>query len=406
MTSPETTIVETTAAETSSALLAGAKVAFVGRLAGMAKRDAVRLARQQGALVLDAPDASATILVIGEDGLPVRYEAGHGDLDELWPPEVHAAAEAGRIEVLTESQFWQRLGVVEADDQVRRLYTPAMLADLLSVPVSVIRRWQRRGLIRPVREVRRLAYFDFQEVATARRLAGLLAAGISPQRIEKQLLSLRRVLPNVERPLAQLSAIVEGRDILLRQGDGLIDAGGQMRFDFERRDFEKRCQEPFPAPDTSSSVVSSADDLLHLAEQYEDDGQLDAAEEAYRSVLAAAPPRPEVCFQLAELLYRRGDLAAARERYYVAIELDADYVEARANLGCVLAELGQEELAVAAFEGALKYHGQYPDAHFHLARILCDLSRETEAEPHWRAFLELAPESPWAEEARRRLSAV
>jgi tetratricopeptide (TPR) repeat protein len=87
----------------------------------------------------------------------------------------------------------------------------------------------------------------------------------------------------------------------------------------------------------------------------------------------------------------------------MAIELDADYVEARANLGCVLAELGQQELAAAAFEGALQRHGEYPDAHYHLARILCDLSRAAEAEPHWRAFLELAPESPWADEARRRL---
>ena len=120
MTSPETTAQETTAVETSSAPLAGAKVAFVGRLAGMAKRDAAKLARQQGATVLDSPDASATILVVGEDGLPVRSDAG-GELDEIWPAEVHAAAEAGRIEVLTESQFWQRLGVVEADDQVRRL---------------------------------------------------------------------------------------------------------------------------------------------------------------------------------------------------------------------------------------------------------------------------------------------
>ena len=56
-----------------------------------------------------------------------------------------------------------------------------MLADLLHVPVVVVRRWHRHGLIVPTREVRRLAYFDFQEVATARRLADLLATGMSPQ---------------------------------------------------------------------------------------------------------------------------------------------------------------------------------------------------------------------------------
>jgi tetratricopeptide (TPR) repeat protein len=412
----------TTTETTPSLSLAGAKVACVGPLAGMAKRDVVKLVRQWGAVVVDAPDATVNILVIGEEGLPVRLDDRKSDLNALWPLDVQQAIEAGRIQVMTESEFWQRLGVVEADAEVRRLYTPGMLADLLGVPVAVVRRWQRRGLIRPVREVRRLAYFDFQEVVTARRLAELLVSGISPRRIENQLRSLRRVLPSVERPLAQLSAIVEGRDILLRQGDGLIDAGGQLRFDFEKEQEQSAVgswqsavsqQSAVPQPPVSLTAdcrlplpAASADDLIRLAQQYEDDEQLEAAEEAYRASLAAAPPRPEVCFQLAELLYRRGDLPAARERYYMAIELDADYVEARANLGCVLAELGQKELALAALEGALKYHGQYPDAHFHLARILCELARGEEAYPHWQAFLELAPESPWAEEARRQLEAV
>jgi tetratricopeptide (TPR) repeat protein len=85
--------------------------------------------------------------------------------------------------------------------------------------------------------------------------------------------------------------------------------------------------------------------------------------------------------------------------------LDEEYVEARANLGCVLAELGQRELAVAAFEGALAFHGEYPDAHYHMARVLDDLGRPDEAGHHWQVFVSLAPESPWAAIARRRLSA-
>ena len=107
-----------------------------------------------------------------------------------------------------------------------------MLARLLGVRVSAIRRWQRRGWIVPVREVRRLPYFDFQEVATARRLTELLAAGMSAAEIEKKLAELARYLPDVKRPLAQLSVIVEGKQLLLRQGDGLVEPSGQLRFDF------------------------------------------------------------------------------------------------------------------------------------------------------------------------------
>jgi tetratricopeptide (TPR) repeat protein len=270
-----------------------------------------------------------------------------------------------------------------------------MLADLLGVPVAVIRRWRRRGLIVPAREVRRLPYFDYQEVAAARRLAELLAAGMSPQAIERKLEDLARYLPGVARPLAQLSVIVQGKQILLRQGDGLIEPGGQLRFDFDAWQ-----REPAPQP----AVPTSCEQMCRLAAELEEDGQLAAAAEMYRAALAAAGPKAEICFQVAELLYRQGDLGGARERYYMAIELDEDYVEARANLGCVLAETGQRELAVAAFEGALAFHPDYADAHYHLARTLDEMSQPERAEGHWRAFLAQAPDSPWAEEARGRLS--
>jgi len=371
--------------------LEGKRVAFVGKLASMARRDAAQLARQHGATVLEKPDASAHLIVVGENELPLPEVNGQED----WFDEpMRAAAEQGLLEVITETQLWQRLGLVEAEQDVRRLYTPAMLADLLGVPVAVIRRWRRRGLIVPAREVRRLPYFDYQEVAAARRLAELLAAGMSPQAIERKLEDLARYLPGVARPLAQLSVIVQGKQILLRQGDGLIEPGGQLRFDFDAWQ-----REPAPQP----AVPTSCEQMCRLAAELEEDGQLAAAAEMYRAALAAAGPKAEICFQVAELLYRQGDLGGARERYYMAIELDEDYVEARANLGCVLAETGQRELAVAAFEGALAFHPDYADAHYHLARTLDEMSHPERAEEHWRAFLAQTPDSPWAEEARGRL---
>jgi tetratricopeptide (TPR) repeat protein len=108
---------------------------------------------------------------------------------------------------------------------------------------------------------------------------------------------------------------------------------------------------------------------------------------------------------LAELLYRSGDLTAARERYYTAVELDADHLEARASLGCVLAELGDHELALAALEGVLRQEPDYADAHWHLAGVLMSVGRAAESRQHLRAFLRLAPESPWATSARERLEA-
>ncbi len=394
----------TAANQDDSLSLAGRRVAFVGKLAGMSRREAQQFIRQRGGLPIERLEDAPQIVVLGEAELPL------GDATDVLAGNetLRRSAEQGQLSVITETQLWQQLGFVEGERNIHRLYTPAMLADLLGVEVAVIRRWQRRGLIVPAREVRRLAYFDFQEVATARRLAELVAAGVSPVQIEKKLSALRRLAPGVERPLAQLSVIVEGKQLLLRQGDGLIEPGGQWRFDFEAHTFDRVNASAWVGPESPADVspeapLLNAQEMRAWAAQLDDEGRLDQAAEAYRTALVAGGPDAEISFLLAELLYRLGDLTAARERYYMAIELDEDYVEARANLGCVLAETGQPELAVAAFEGALAYHGDYPDVHYHLARTLDELGRREEAELHWRIFLELACDSPWATAARERL---
>lgn len=404
--------------------LTGKRIAFVGKLGGMTRREAQQFVRDEGALPLDRPSPQADLIVIGADQWPLPDDA------ELLDDATREAAAAGRLEVITETQLWQRLGLVESEQQARRLYTPAMLAELLHISVATIRRWRRRGLIVPVREVHRLPYFDFQEIATARRLAELVAAGASPAVIERKLAALARLVPEVDRPLAQLSVIVEGRQILLRQDEGLIEPGGQRRIDFDalERDDEALlaldavesadgAAEPSDAagPTLADSLgfrstnlspgqlAETPDELALTAAEREDAGQIDEAVEYYRAALAAGGPRAEICFHLAELLYRKGDLSGARERYYMTLEIDEDYVEARANLGCLLAEEGQSALAIAAFEGALRFHPDYPDAHYHLARLLDDHQQPDAALEHWRQFLSLAPDSPWSDEARRRL---
>ena len=421
-------MMSTTTPDTSKSQLQGQRVALLGKLSSMSKRDAQQIVRQHGGTVVEKLDASATLVVVGEEELPLGDISGS---EEWLDNDIRAAADEGRLEIISETELWKRLGMFDdGDDEpgVRRLYTSAMLANLLDVSTAVIRRWQRRGLITPVREVRRLAYFDYHEVTNARRLAQLLAEGISPATLEKKLADLARFLPDAQRRLAQLSVIVEGKQLLLRQGDGLLDPGGQFRFDFEadEPDAERNASIaeatiPLTATTDKSAAVTAgtgtaagepstlempgtSQELLQAAAAYEDEEELDVAAATYRMMMATDGPSPEVNFRLAELLYRMGDAGAARERYYMAIELDEDFVEARANLGCVLSELGQRDLAVAAFEGALAYHHDYADAHYHLARALDDLARHEEAENHWHAFIQLAPDSPWAMEAAARLS--
>ena len=159
--------------------------------------------------------------------------------------------------------------------------------------------------------------------------------------IERKLAVLSRYVPDVERPLAKLSVIVEGQQLLLRQGEGLVEPGGQLRIDFEAsrrrpsrsvprgpsRRARRRCWKP-PCGWRMRASGRGGGTVPRGA--------------------PAAGPRPEICFQLAELLYRLGDVTAARERYYMAVELDEDYVEARESR-LRAGRNGAAELAVAAF---------------------------------------------------------
>jgi tetratricopeptide (TPR) repeat protein len=391
--------------------LGGLRVAIVGRLAGMSKRDAEKIIRDRGGRVVDRVE-SADWIVIGDEAASSADNVAASKTTDAVLAQFTATAEAATI---CESDFWSRLGLLDADLSVARLYTPAMLAGLVGVPVSSIRQWHRQGVLRAVREVRRLAYFDFAEVGAAQKLAALSQAGCSLGAIRRKLDELSRLLPHMPRPLSEPSVVVEGRRIRLRRGEGLAELCGQLLIDFdgpadagEREANGHVASIPFGKGESLQSAgasplqspdPSAAADLRSLAMELEEIGNVGQAIEAYRAILVSGQAGPEDHFALAELLYRAGELAAARERYYVAIELDEDFVEARANLGCVLAELGDTELAESAFRGALACHPHYADAYYHLARLLDRIGKSDEASSFWQEFIRLAPASPWADEA-------
>ena len=392
-------------------LLLGRRVMLVGKLASMSRRDAERLIREAGGQLVDRAGDDVDLIVASDETADAKRLAANR---ELFDDQFRARIIGGAIEVLHESDLWAHLGLVDSGPDSERLYTPAMLAELVRVPVAAIRQWHSRGALQAKREVRRLAYFDFEEVHVARKLAQLLHAGCSLPAVNRQLQTLSRVLADVPRPLTDPNVVVEGRRLFIRRDEGLAEPTGQLLIDFDAEknpstEHTEPVALPFVAPTTllgstaTASQPAAADDLRALAAELEGNGELQQATEVYRAILFSNEATSEDHFALAGLLYLLNDLSAARERYYIAIELDEDYVEARSNLGCILAELGETNLAEAAFRGALEYHPDYADAHYHLARLLDRADRSAEAARHWQLFMNLAPASPWADEARERL---
>src|SRR5437773_1912098 len=167
-----------------------------------------------------------------------------------------------------------------------------MLAELVGVHVSRVRSWQRRGWIVPAEQKHRLAYFDFAELTVARQLAELSRLGLAPKTIARKLAEIQRRFPDVQRPLAELTLVIDGRTLLVRRGNELVEPGGQLRIDFDAldrdSDEDERVTIPSPAVFLSRGLPHAPEEaapqrLAAWAAELEEAGDLRAAAEMYRA---------------------------------------------------------------------------------------------------------------------------
>jgi tetratricopeptide (TPR) repeat protein len=258
------------------------------------------------------------------------------------------------------------------------------------------------GLIRPAKTVRRLCYFDFQQVASARSLSELLRQGAGPAQIRRSLEVLRSWLPGAaEAPLDQLRVLERGDgELLVRLFDGqLAEPCGQLRFAFGGEPGMRPVAAVLRPPSRRSQEEWFAEGV-----RLEETGDLERAADAYHECLLAGAPRAEVCFNLGNVLHALRRKGEAAQRFMQAVEIEPEYVEAWNNLGNALAELGRGTRAVQAYQRALDIEPAYADAHFNLAATLESLDRFDDAREHWLAYLRQDPGSPDAEFVRERLA--
>jgi tetratricopeptide (TPR) repeat protein len=409
-------------------------VSFTGTLASMTHQQAHELAQQHGGTATQHVSRQTTMLVVGEEGWPLEPD-GHPSVKLQDASRLQQ--EGLPLRIVSESDWLRLLGLDGRCREVHALYTPAMLSRSLDVPIGTIRRWERLGLIRPVKKVFRLPYFDYAEAAGVRRLNELLNAGVPRSQLEASLAKISHLLPGIERPLAQLNLLAQDARLVARDDHGLFEpTTGQRCFDFLPADapnsplprstessedegtiiaFHSVAAKSGRAAPAGSTVDSPAADARAnwSAEQWFAEGcrHLDAhrpesAIEAFRLALMARAESPEVHFHLAEALFRVGRAEAALERYYAAVEADHNYLEAWMQIGSLLAARGDLEPALDALRLALSVHADYPDAHWHAADVLLQLGRTDEAAHHWRSYLRFDTRGPWADEARQRLEEI
>ena len=382
------------------------KVYFHGKLSGGNRKEAAEVVRLAGGKVASRLTADVDLVVVGDESiLKQDWNLWNDQLDT----DTREAFEKGIITIISETLFWEKHGLDkdnnrddnQTTESAQTLYTPSMLVKLTGLPMPILRKLQREGLIVPVRQVFRLCYFDKEVILPLKIMQNMLEAGFSIPSAIKHLQKIGQ---------RDMQAVrIEGKSLIFASEKGSVDQNGQKLFAFTDVAFmeeDKPAQmpdlvDPLAILDSIFSPETNPNDPVLFCEaacELEAIGNFQGAADLYRAALAAGGANPLINFQLAEVLYRQGELSAACERYYSTIELDENFVEARANLGCVLVELGRDDLALAAFRGALKLHPDYAEVRWHLGMLLKRQGRLDDAEVQFQLFKELMPE--WMEDGR------
>lgn len=400
-----------------SPCLQGERVCFTGTLATMTHRQAMQLVEQHGGTATHDVSRQTTMLVVGEEGWPLDED---GQPSQKWLQTNGWKQEGLPVKLLKESEWLHLLGLEERRRDTNRLFTPAMLSEMLNVSVGTIRHWARCGWITPVQTLYRLPYFDYQEVTGLQRILQLLESGVSRYTLEESLGRLSSLLPETSRSLTQLDIVARDHRVLYRDQTGLVESRtGQRVFEFDAEETQDN-----QAQDDNATPLSFLEASKSAAKQAKnDDSRLrwdardwfiegcrflehdepNSAIEAFRLALMQSPGDAETNMYLAESLYRINNVEGALERYYAAVEADHNYLEAWTQIGCIHAEQGRLTEAVESLQIALERHPDYADAHWHLAEVLAQAGEMQDAIEHWQTYLQFDQRGPWAEKARQQL---
>jgi tetratricopeptide (TPR) repeat protein len=344
-------------------------VAFTGRLASMKRADAFALVRTHGGKPREGVTKQTNVLVIGELGWPL--------LDDGRPSNSLAQAKAYRVPIASERQFLEWLGRSIQQEETRA-YTVGQLASLSKLPEDIIDQLAMFGLIEG-----RDGRFGFRDLAAARQVAGLLAAGTGLSVITRSLCEIRKWLPDAR--LSNLRLFPESSDrILVEQMKGRTDHTGQFVLEVER-----------PKDD--------ADIAFAGAQSAEQAGDAATAERLYRQAMNMDPADPAAPFNLGNVLRAVGRSLEAEAAYRAAVKADPRFAQAWYNLADLLDDQRRTKEAIACLDRALEADPGYADAMFNIALLLQRIERHADAAQWWRRYLGIDGSSAWAMHAKRAL---
>jgi len=291
-------------------------------------------------------------------------------------------------------------------DPPKQRFSRREVRRLLNLTERQLKRWEEQGLIEPAEE------YDFVDLVTLRTVARLQQERIQAPKIRRALEAIREKLDGIENPLVELRIFSEGRKVCVQVGDQTMEpVSGQLLLNFDRDEMRRLVSFPVAEARRSNAAQKGAetmrvDLLFQQAVELENQGDVEAAIEAYERVIEADPGFAAAYVNLGTIYFAARDLRKAEHYYRRAVEADRNYALAHFNLGNLYEEVGKRTEALLEYQLALKLNPHYADAHYNIALLYQSGGQPLKAVRHWKAYLKLDPGSPWAVIARRELDRI
>lgn len=306
------------------------------------------------------------------------------------------AARSARAPLLTEAESHR--------EPLTDVFTQSEIARLLGTSTTRLRSLDRSGIVSPSGRSRGRRAYTFADLIQLRTAQTLLDRRVRLRDVSRAMIALKKTLPKVTRPLAELRIVSDGNSIVVHTQDRKFEPlSGQMVLDFEVRELRDdvvRVLRPAAGRDRSRTAYEL---YLRASELDENPETMAEAEELYRHAVELDPWLTIAYTNLGNICFRRQDIVAAEELYRRALEIDGKQPEAQYNLGYVMLERGNTTESIPLFLGAIEADPLFADAHFNLAMAYEQAGESEKARPYWSSYIKLEPSGTWTEIAKRHL---
>jgi len=310
----------------------------------------------------------------------------------------------GRLDRVSAVQTAVAAAVEVSREPISDLFTRSEIARLLRVTPTRLRTLDRAGVVSPSGRRRGRRAYTFADVIQLRTAQGLLERNVRLRDVTRAVTALRKSLPAVMKPLAELRIVSDGRSVVVHTQEGSFEPlTGQMVLDLQVRRLREDVVRVL-RPSAGKDRARAAYELYLKASQLDEDpATMDGAEQLYRRAVELDPWLTIAYTNLGNIRFRRQDAEGAETLYRKALEIDPRQPEAQYNLGYLTLERGEAEQSIPLFVGALEADPKFADAYFNLAMAYEQSGQADKAQPYWRSYIQLEPHGTWSEIARRHL---